>query len=89
MPHEFRLVVFFAAPLFDARYNSVDPITGGYQTGRLGVFMIPDEIRPSLMFYTASSVSFCSAFHYPRSHFRYSRISLDVLSKKYRLLVVY
>ena len=81
----------FAASLFDARCRSVEPIAGGggVLNPSIGVFMIPDEFRPSLMFYTAISLSFSSAFLYARSHFRYSHVLFDGLRKKDRLLVVY
>ena len=79
----------FAASLFDVRCNSVDPITGGVLNRSVGVYIIPDEFRPSMMSYTASSLSFSSAFRYARTHFRYSLVSLYGLRKKDRLVVVY
>ena len=91
----------FAASLFSVPGHCVDSITGGgWQVeggGGVGwgllnrsvrVYMTPDEFRPSLMFFTANSLSFSFAFRHARSRFRVSRVSLDGLRKE-RLLAVY
>ena len=80
----------FAASLFNVPCHSVDSITGGVwaMNRSVGVYMTQDEFRPSLMIYTANSLSFSFAFRHVRSRFRVSRVSLDRLGKE-RLLVVY
>ena len=87
MPDEFRLVDLRL--LYSMHVVVVLNDNRGVLDRSVGIFMIPDEFRPSLMFYTASSLSFSSAFRYTRSHFRYSHVLLEGLRKKDRLLVVY
>ena len=84
----------FAALLFSVPCHGVDSITvGGWWGGvvlnrSVGVYMTPDEFRPSLMFYTANSLSFSFAFRHAHSRIRVSRVWLEGLRKE-RLLVVY
>ena len=93
-PNEFRLVDLQLL-LFNVPCHSVDPIAGGgggvggwvVLNRSVGIYMTPDEFRPSLMFYTANSLSFSFSFRHARSRFRVSCVSFDGLRKE-RLLVV-
>ena len=75
----------FAASLFNVPCHSVDSTTGGGWEGgggwtinrSVGVYMTQDEFRPSLVIYTANSLSFSFAFRHALSRFRVSRVSLE------------